>query len=144
MKKLASKLAKVRSRARDRRLEKKRARGLCDTPHCRRIAREGRHKCNTCRSRLYDDPAKLKLWNLRKSAKRRGIAFALTWDWLRRNFPEYLRAFRELHIDRKDRRKGYVPGNVQLLDASEHGSKSWAESHGWTWDGGMPVTGGGQ
>lgn len=130
--KLGGKLVGLKSHARERR---KRARGVCVTPHCRKPSRHQRSLCNTCRSRKYDDKAKLKFWNLKKSAKRRGISFALTWEWLCKKWPEYLKSFRDLHIDRKRRHEGYTPENVQLLDSSEHGSKTWAERTGWTWRG---------
>jgi hypothetical protein len=89
---------------------------------------------------MYDDPLKVLFWNLKKSAKRRGKEFRLKFEYfaelaLRTGYHIYHgHAAHELHIDRKDHRFGYVPGNVHVITASANSKKSWAERTGWTYD----------
>lgn len=88
--------------------------------------------CKTCRERRYDaaHPDRKKFRNLRASAKRRGIAFLLTFDeflsFLAVN-PRYLqrlgRSSRSLTIDRIDDGGAYAAGNIQLMTRGENSSK---------------------
>ena len=113
--------------------QRKRAAGRCMTPYCRRDARKGRRFCNTCRSRRYDDPLKVLFWNLKKSARKRGKEFALSWEYFL-NFvigTDYVlgrgREGSGMHIDRIDGKRGYVPGNLQVLTNVENVRKSFVD-----------------
>ena len=103
---------------------KKRARGLCVSHGCRRVAEMQKTRCPTCRSRLYrlNNDCRYAYSNLRASARKRGIAFELAYG----DFEEFcattgyleLRGKEDhsLSIDRIDRTKGYVLGNLRPLN----------------------------
>lgn len=71
--------------------------------------------------------------NLRNSANKRRIAFALSFDDFctlckatgylegKGNFAE------SLHIDREDNRKGYEPGNIRVITCSQNAAKGNGE-----------------
>lgn len=117
--------------------KKKRERRICLTPRCRKQAREKRRYCNTCRCRMYDHPLRRLFRNLKAHAKARGKMFALSFEYFRtlavKSGYDLLhgRGASDLHIDRIDNGKGYIPGNVQVLTASENSKKSCAERTGW-------------
>lgn len=119
-------------------IKKKRERGICLTPNCRKMARKQKRYCNTCRSRMYDNPLKVLFWNLKKSAKRRGKEFALAFEDFKNMAVKsgydllHGRGASDLHVDRIDASQGYVPGNVQVITASENTRKSWTDRTGWT------------
>lgn len=103
-------------------------------PTCRRRRRAKRARCRECytcisRRRAKADPVSYCYYNLRKSAKRRGIVFTLTKEYFRRWAIRYdyltLRGRgREGYVvDRKNDHKGYEPGNIQVLTGSENTRK---------------------
>ncbi len=127
---------------RSRALRKKRAAmkhsiGLCQTPFCRKRVRKHRRFCNTCRNRKYDDSLRRLFRNLKSSAKRRGKAFALSWDYfcdlvISTGYDiNHGNGASDLHIDRINPDLGYVEGNLQVITCSENSRKRWAEANGW-------------
>lgn len=89
--------------------------------------RKGKHKlCYSCRTRRRrgQDPVWAVYYILRSNAKRRGVKFALTFDWFRDFIlgPEgkgYMekrgQGAQDLTLDRKVNSLGYVDGNLQVL-----------------------------
>lgn len=134
-----SKLAKVRSRSRDRRIARKKERRICLTKYCRHEARAGRCYCNTCRARKYENPLRRLFRNLKASAKRRKKDFRISFEYFREvavraGYDLFKgRGSTDLQIDRRRNHLGYVPGNIQVLNSREHHRKSWAERTGWSW-----------
>lgn len=103
----------------------------CATANCANTARPQRRLCNTCRARVFRarNPESAVLNCMRCHARQRGIVFALTVEDLRAAIAgtDYLtRRGTEpdaLQLDRKDHRRGYVPGNLQVLTCAENARK---------------------
>lgn len=109
--------------------------GRCATRGCvnMRYEKKRYRHCLTCRDRRRDaaHPESKKYRNLRASAKRRGIAFMLTFSeflsFLAAN-PRYLqrcgKSSRSLTIDRKDEAGPYSLENIQLMTRGENAAKA--------------------
>lgn len=108
--------------------ERKARLGRCITPRCTRPPRTDERICARCRDRIWRSRhPEHHLWNnLKKSAKRRGIAFTIT-------LPEF-QAFAAAEqlvervgrgpecatVDRIDATRGYEPGNLRILSNQEN------------------------
>lgn len=120
----------------------------CNIPRCRRNAPRGRHRCNTCRCRIYarSHPDIIAFLNLRKSAKRRGHEFSLTLEEFRSFAAKYDymdkrgRSATGYTVDRVDEQWGYHAWNLQVLTNSENTAKEnarrreafvYAKIYGW-------------
>lgn len=137
-----TKLCRARSAFDQPRERRKAAKRVCIRFACCRQPRKGRRVCDTCDSRekFARNPLLRFFHNLKTHAKARGKKFALTWEWFR-DFAERHDLRREIYgrgrgmktIDRIDHRRGYEPGNLQILTGSENAAKGWAERHGMPW-----------
>jgi hypothetical protein len=89
---------------------------------------KNRTVCFTCLSRQQraKDPVRYVWSYLRSNAKRRGVHFALPLDWFRDFVAQngYMegkgRTAQSLSFDRRDSRKGYIPGNVRVITIAEN------------------------
>lgn len=114
------------------RADKKR-RGLCATYRCRRGKAGDRTRCWTCNSRLhrYRHPEFYAWVGLKASARKRGIAFLLT-------FPEFQDFCRETGymstkgttpesatINRKKRHLPYTRDNIELMSHADNSSRRY-------------------
>lgn len=109
----------------------------CATPRCKNLRYKARrsHYCCTCISRKLTrrDPVKKAYWNMRGTARRRGIEFTISLDYFRAFCLQYDytgrrgRKATSATIDRVDSKLGYVEGNIQLLSLSENVRKARAE-----------------
>lgn len=87
--------------------------------------------CNKCRTRLYraNNPVKDAFRELRASAKKRNIAFTITFQDFealvaQTNYISEKGNSRDsLHIDRIDPNQGYCAGNLQVLTCAENIAK---------------------
>ena len=113
------------------RLRYKRARGICETPYCRNKAGKHRTVCYKCKSRRAKEINLVGYtFNaLKQNAKRRGKEFTITLNYFK-NFckeTDYLtkkgQKKTSLTVDRKDSKKGYVPGNIQALSLIQNSIK---------------------
>ncbi len=109
----------------------------CAVSHCRNQARKGRSICHKCKSRKYkrENPFGYYYNSLRNNARARGIEFNLTraefeafWKrhpkkWAAKKRDEVSR----WEIDRKDNRRGYEAGNLQLLTKRKNVKKYYEE-----------------
>jgi hypothetical protein len=110
---------------------------LCATKGCRNAAVESIRSrfCHSCRHRQFRaaNPLKAKFSNLRKSAKRRGIAFLLTFVQfeafaLSTGYAENSgRHAGGLTIDRVDPTRGYEEGNLQAIPNRDNAAKQWLD-----------------
>ena len=109
----------------------------CAVRHCRNA--RGKHNtggfhrfCRRCRDRRYEleNPVRYAYSNLKKSAKRRGHAFTITYEYFEKfcldtNWLLYRGKDPEnMTIDRKKSTLGYEPGNLQLLTNRENAFKN--------------------
>lgn len=102
----------------------------CKTPRCRHNSK-GRQFCSTCRSKQSRarDPVRAAYNNKKSDAKRRGIKFTITLAYFRRWCRKYDfikntgRRKSSYTVDRKNNKKGYIPGNLQVLTLSQNASK---------------------
>lgn len=107
----------------------------CASLGCTNAPREGRRFCCTCRSRQQDErhPERRAFRNLKAHAKARGKRFTLTFhDFIRATtgsgYVEQRGCTRDaLQIDRIDSRRGYEPGNLQVLCCSDNARKAQFE-----------------
>lgn len=102
---------------------KKRARGICVSWCCKRVAVLGRTQCPTCRSRLHRlrNPDAYAYCNLRCSARKRGIGFELSFE----DFQEFcaVTGYVELRgknpesltVDRIKSDQPYRIGNIRIM-----------------------------
>ena len=85
------------------------------------------------------NPIKASYLNAKSNAKKRDIAFELTFEQYRRFVQEHNymnskgRSRDSLHIDRIDASKGYVISNLQVLTNSENVKKQWNGDYTWYW-----------
>lgn len=109
--------------------ERKARRGVCITPHCTRPPRNQERLCARCRDRIWRARhPEHHLWNnLKKSAKRRGVAFTVTLEEFvafcqRENFVAKVgRGPEDATIDRRDPTLGYSADNLRVLTNAENG-----------------------
>lgn len=119
----------VVSRATGTCAERKQRRGRCTMLRCARPAAPGRAICNTCRDRAWREAhPEHHLWNnLKKSAKRRGIAFTITLEAFIRFCADNNLVARvgrgpdDLTVDRREAHRGYEEDNLRVLTNSENG-----------------------
>lgn len=106
---------------------------LCITRFCRhpRGVKTG-NLCSKCKMRAWRkaNPIHAVLSNLRSRAKRKGIPFDLTLDWLNGFLTTMCYDSSEHHIDRKITWLGYTMGNLQILPISENIAKGNRERRG--------------
>ena len=99
-----------------------------------------RKLCNTCSKRKYrlENPVKDAYYNLKNSAKKRGIEFTLTFKQFEKFCikTDYI-VKKGIHktgygVDRKDVTKGYTASNIQCLTNSQNAQKRHLEYvHGY-------------
>lgn len=113
--------------------QEKNASGLCATSRCRNRKAAGKKFCATCRSRAYLSPLKRKWLNLKISAKRKGREFGLSWEFftdlaVATGYVDLAgRGSGDLHIDRIDPLRGYVPENVRVVTAHVNCRKAYVD-----------------
>jgi hypothetical protein len=103
----------------------------CATPYCRKEAPKSRKLCNTCRSRIWREknPIAAAYKDRKHNAKHRGIEFAISLEYFTQFCIEtdYIRGkgrtATSYTIDRKDPLKGYVEGNLQILELKDNVAK---------------------
>jgi hypothetical protein len=106
---------------------------LCPTRWCRNRKAPKRGNCSKCAMREWRaaNPVKCLLAWLRWTAKKKGVPFDLTLDWLTAFLRDngYDRTVH--HIDRIRTWEGYTMGNLQVLVAAENIAKGnrerWVE-----------------
>lgn len=103
----------------------------CTTKHCRNIAAKRRTICYKCITAKYKEknPVKYAYYVLRNNAKRRGVAFELTFD----EFSEFCvkydylagkgRKKESYSIDRRDNTIGYLKSNIRVMTLGENSRK---------------------
>ncbi len=113
----------------------KKARGLCRTYRCRRPKYWDRDRCTTCNCRLRRllHPEHYAYENLRRSAKKRGIGFHLTFaefktfiagsDYLTHKGTEA----HSLTIDRRFTDQPYRAGNLRFMSHADNSSHRYEE-----------------
>lgn len=103
----------------------------CKTPFCRNRV-TGKRTCNTCvsRTKRNKNPMRYAYDVLKMNAKRRGKDFTISFDYFKRFaiLTNYVagkgRNKLSFSVDRVDNRKGYVPGNLQMLTVSDNSRKA--------------------
>lgn len=122
-------------------LRKKKIPGRCPVSRCKGAPRNlSDHPTSTqlCGSHAkqqwrLNNPVHCAFDNLRASARKRKIAFTLTFDQFKaailptRYMDEKGKERFCLHIDRKDSTRGYEEGNIQVLTCTENVEKEHAE-----------------
>lgn len=108
---------------------------------CRNLVNNTRI-CSKCRGRLYalNNPLGRVVSKLRSRSKRKGIEFDLTVEYLK-SLPliEHYMTQRaenpnQFHIDRIDPLKGYVKGNIRVVEASENLRKAYTDKKVHEWE----------
>lgn len=102
----------------------KRSLDICIHPGCNRVRGKKRLVCYTHKQMYWSNryPIKAKYNSLKQNAKRRGHLFKLSYEEFRKlvltsGYNVYSgKDGLSLTIDRINARKGYVPGNVQVLN----------------------------
>lgn len=106
-------------------------------PECGKVAAKARRVCSRCRERMRRDVPKRLFELLRFHAAQRGKVFTLELEYFRELVVRtgydlrHGRGPDDLQIDRIDPRRGYEPGNVQVITARDNRRKAWAERRGW-------------
>lgn len=111
----------------------------CRNKYCGNEAAKGRKECHRCRKKKWaeNNPMKYTYANLRTNAKRRKKPFEITFDQFKRFVvqTEYMygkgKTRKALTIDRIEEEKGYVDGNLQVLE-NETNIRKYLE---WKWNG---------
>lgn len=109
---------------------------LCPTRWCRNRRGNKRITCSKCAMRVWRaaNPVKSLLAHLRWRAKKKGVDFDLTYNWMA-NFLVSFRYDRTIHhIDRIKTWLGYTKGNIQVLVAAENiakGNRERTSVKGW-------------
>jgi hypothetical protein len=102
---------------------------------CGATAQKGRTRCPGCRraAQRAANPILTAYNQIKDRARRRGIQFALPWEFFSAlsESTGYVtgrgRSVDDLHIDRIDSTRGYVPDNVRVVTAAENLAKSVSE-----------------
>lgn len=104
---------------------------LCITRYCRRKHGKRSPLCGRCSMRQWRaaNPMKYRLTVLRQRARRKGVPFDLTLEWLTDFLTVNAYDPTEHHIDRIRTWEGYVMGNLQILTMSENIAKGNRERH---------------
>jgi len=102
---------------------------------CGATAQKNRTRCPGCRraSQRAANPLLTAYAQIRDRARRKGIQFALPWDFFTTlaEATGYVtgrgRSVDDLHLDRIDATRGYLPDNVRVVTAAENLAKAVGE-----------------
>ena len=104
----------------------------CIVAHCRRSTHQATDMCSMHKMRVWraKNPERAAWQHLRSSAKKRGIAFTLTFEEFVAfcKATGYVESKGGLHVDRVDCLRGYEAGNIRALPCYENLRKAYAES----------------
>lgn len=107
------------------------AKRICSEPHCRNMARKHKTKCPTCHKKQWRKkyPMKAAFQTLRQNARRRGIAFTITFEYFEKFCykTNYIagkgRSKLSYSIDRDKNHLGYIPGNIVIMHKGLNSAK---------------------
>lgn len=116
-------------------LDRKKRLGRCAIVYCANKSAKGRLICckHARQSQKIKNPTRYYFDQLRGNAKRRGKTFTITIEYFRdfcakTNYLDLKGRFGDCYqIDRIDPRKGYEPGNIQVLTNSANSRKRYID-----------------